>query len=734
MDGWKATRLVAVDSNGAIAGGAQMLTKRLVAGRHIGYVPKGPVLAVEDPELMQLVLMSINDRAKQLRVVHLTIQPPNQGPDVAPHLVAEGFTATDSAVAPTATIFVDLSPDPETMLARMKKNHRRYIRYGLRQGMVGRQGDRRDLPVFHRLLEATASRQGFTPYSLDHFEEMWDILAPAGQMALFVVEFDGEPVSAQVVVGFGDTVITKNSGWSGEHSRFGPNHVLEWTTMMWAKEAGYVRYDLEGIDPVAAQRLVDGGELTPEMRRQPFYWKMGFGGEVAVFPPPYLAITSPLLRHLYRSIYPRVIGWPITRRAGRPDSHRMKRFMRPGGRTRGAPAVVVGLDSMQGLAAARTLARRGVAVIGVAHDPDNDACRTKVCGEIIITDTASEQLIERLEELGPSLPERAVLVPCEDASVRLIAANRQRLEPWFAIKLPPSETVELLMDKARFYPHAAATGLPVPQTFLIESRSELDAIAGDVAFPCILKPANSATSQWESNVTVSAFRVEDWETLSDLYDRHHHLSPVLLVQQWVEGPDSNLYSCNCYIDESGEVLVSFTAKKTRQWPPHIGKSCLGEECEAPPVLEESLRLLGGVDYVGLGYVELKQDAVTGEFFIIEPNVGRPTGRSAIAEAGGVELLYTMYCDAAGLPLPARRVQTFSGAKWIHLRHDFQSALYYWRRGELTLGEWWRSRRGRKAYALFSLRDPLPFFSDLLRVAKVAISPRRRRKWLKSGFG
>ena len=308
---------------------------------------------------------------------------------------------------------------------------------------------------------------------------------------------------------------------------------------------------------------------------------------------------------------------------------------------------------------------------------DNDACRTRVCGDIIITDTASERLIERLEDLGPSLPEAAVLIPCEDASVRLIAANRRRLEPWFHIKLPPAETVELLMDKARFYPHAAAAGLAVPQTFLIESRAELDAIEGEVAFPCILKPANSATSQWEANVTVSAFRVDDWATLSDLYDRHHHLSPVLLVQQWVEGPDSNLYSCNCYIDESGEVLVSFTAKKTRQWPPHIGKSCLGEECEAPPVLEESLRLLGGVEYTGLGYVEMKQDARTGEFYIIEPNVGRPTGRSAIAEAGGVELLYTMYCDAAGLPLPSRRVQTYSGAKWIHLRHDFQSALYYW---------------------------------------------------------
>ena len=61
-------------------------------------------------------------------------------------------------------------------------------------------------------------------------------------------------------------------------------------------------------------------------------------------------------------------------------------------------------------------------------------------------------------------------------------------------------------------------------------------------------------------------------------------------------------------------------------------------------------------------------------------------RSATAEISGVELLYTMYCDAIGWPLPANREQMYQGVKWIYLRHDFQSAFYRWRRGELTLKE------------------------------------------------
>ncbi len=78
----------------------------------------------------------------------------------------------------------------------------------------------------------------------------------------------------------------------------------------------------------------------------------------------------------------------------------------------------------------------------------------------------------------------------------------------------------------------------------------------------------------------------------------------------------------------------------------------------------------------------------------------------------MELVYTMYCDALGRSLPANRVQTYGGVKWLYLRQDFQSALVHWRRGDLTIADWYRSLRGKKVYALFSLNDPGPFLWDL----------------------
>jgi predicted ATP-grasp superfamily ATP-dependent carboligase len=112
---------------------------------------------------------------------------------------------------------------------------------------------------------------------------------------------------------------------------------------------------------------------------------------------------------------------------------------------------------------------------------------------------------------------------------------------------------------------------------------------------------------------------------------------------------------------------------------------------------------------------------------MEANIGRPTGRSAIAEAGGVELLQTMYCDLSGQPLPLARQQQYTGVKWIHLTRDCASALHYWRNGALTLPGWWRSLRGKKVYAVFSWRDPAPFIGDLARAFRMLLSPRERQR-------
>ncbi len=343
-------------------------------------------------------------------------------------------------------------------------------------------------------------------------------------------------------------------------------------------------------------------------------------------------------------------------------------------------AVVLGLDCLPGIQTARILARAGIPVIGIARDPQHPFSHTNTCSRILFSRKSAEDLLRALELISSNLDEKAVLYPCTDQCVMFVSRNRELLRDRYLINLPAPNTLEMLMDKARFLEFAMKTDLPVPMTFLLRSKTEAVSASERIPFPCIMKPAFK-TEKWEKQAQgAKVYFLSSPEQFLQTYDRCGGWSESILVQEWVQGTDSDLYSCNCYFDKYSKPVVTFIARKVRQNP-------------------------------GLGYLEMKRDSRTGQHRIIEPNIGRPTGRSAIAEAGGVPLLYSMYCDLTGLPLPVHREQSYRGTKWIYFKKDIESSWYYWRRGELTIGKWLKSLKGCRKDAVFSLSDPLPFVYD-----------------------
>lgn len=387
------------------------------------------------------------------------------------------------------------------------------------------------------------------------------------------------------------------------------------------------------------------------------------------------------------------------------------------------PAVIAGIDSMQGLQAARILAARGVKVYATAKHSGHHSTRTRSVHRVLVA-TSDDQLVSELIKLGDEIGP-AALFPCTDGLVRLVSKHRDALSRHFRFVLPSHDIVEVLLDKDRFYAHAARAGFPVPWSKTVADAAEFESAVAQATYPCVLKPPYRSAI-WSANTVDKGFLATGPEELRAHYERCREWSDQLIVQQWVPGGPDALFSCNLYVTRSGEVAVTFVARKLRQWPIETGQSSLGEECRHDDVLALATDLFKQMGYKGLAYAEIKQAADDGRLYIIEPNIGRPTGRSAIAEAGGVELLYTAYCDAAGLPLPEARVQSYGNVKWIHLRRDFQSALVSWRRGELSLRGWMRSLRGRKVYAVFSWRDPVPFVVDLWEALRTLVRGRRFR--------
>ncbi len=309
--GWEPFRVVA-HADGSIVGGAQILTRRIGSVGRIGYVANGPVALTAS--VHDLVLDEIEKLARAKRIRHLTIQPPLVGA-IAFDPVRRGYLPSSTHVVPAATAIVDLDQDTESMLASFHRKTRYNVRVSGRKGISVRQGSRDDLTIYHSMLRETATRQGFNPFPLRYYEAMWDRLHPHGHLRLAVAEHDEAPVSAQIAVGFGDTVVNKMSVWSGREGSRRPNEAIQWSAMRWAAHQGYRFYDLEGISPVAAEALLTGSPLPDSLDQTVTSFKLGFNGRPLVAPNAHDFIYSTPVRWAFGEIYPRVRGSRAAKRA-----------------------------------------------------------------------------------------------------------------------------------------------------------------------------------------------------------------------------------------------------------------------------------------------------------------------------------------------------------------------------------------------------------------------------------
>ena len=293
--------------------------------------------------------------------------------------------------------------------------------------------------------------------------------------------------------------------------------------------------------------------------------------------------------------------------------------------------VIIDIDHINGLQTARIFHSRNIRIVGIANNINHYCAKTKVCDKIISSNTKTTELIETLLQISNEFEDKPLLIASQDTSVLLISRNRERLKSHYHLALPALDTVEMLMDKPSFYEYSTNNNLPVAKYFLIHSGAEANDAIEKLNFPCAVKPPIKSP-KWEENTKIKAYKVHNKEEFFKIYDMCKGWSDILMVQEWIEGTDTDLFSCNCYFNDKNEPLVSFVSKKLRQYPPVTGNTSLGVECRADEIRNISLDLFKRVNYHGLGYVEIKRDTRDGKYYIIEPNVGRPTGRSALAEA------------------------------------------------------------------------------------------------------
>ena len=369
-------------------------------------------------------------------------------------------------------------------------------------------------------------------------------------------------------------------------------------------------------------------------------------------------------------------------------------------------ALVLGSD-YRALGAVRSLGRRGVPVRVLASGDDRLACFSRYARETIEWPAHEEAQLALLERLAADDGRVWALFPSADESAELAARHHERLARVLALTTPPWEVLRWAHDKRLTHELAALAGVDYPLTLYPRSRRDLE--TAELRFPLILKPA--VKDGLNALTAAKAWRVDDRETLLRRYDEAVGLvdPEVLVVQELVHGGGGNQLSYAA-LAESGRVLYSLTARRTRQYPADFGRASTFVETHDYPELEEpSRKLIEVSEFSGLIEIEYKVDEPTGRLLLLDLNP-RVWGWHSLCARAGVDFPWLLWLALRGEELPPARAR--AGVRWLRLSTDLPTSLKEVARRRLPvrdlLGSIVRPHEG----AIFARDDPRPGLVEL----------------------
>lgn len=314
------------------------------------------------------------------------------------------------------------------------------------------------------------------------------------------------------------------------------------------------------------------------------------------------------------------------------------------------PAIVVG-GGLNALGVVRSLGAAGVPVRVLDTDPRSSAMRSRWGRAQVVPTVEGAAFMAELQRIAAPLGPRVVLFLTEEKAVNTVSELRASLPASVLIRLPEHQRLMQLMHKQGFQELAEAMAAPVPRTVRLQSSQDLPLVRA-LTFPCVLKPSEKSYAYGAR--FKKAYKVASADEVDALYREIEPVLADMVVQEWIEGGDGDIYFCLQYIGGQGEVVGSFAGRKIRSWPPRIGgtASCTAAWEHAQELSDTTAAFFRQVGFTGMGSMEYKRDARDGRFCMVEPTVARTDFQEEVATLNGCNLPLAAYCHELGLPAPA----------------------------------------------------------------------------------
>jgi len=243
------------------------------------YCPGGPVFKTWNKEYLKPWLDFVLKGVKEKNFSFLRIDPRKLEKPKESLLKTFGFVPAPEYTQPQCTALMDLTKDEEGLLSKMSITTRYNVRTSQRKGVKVKEGKPEEIKNFLDLLKTTAQRKVLVlPVEQNYHKKQFETLNKEGLMQLFIAEYQGQPLSAALVVFYGETAYYLHAASSGQMSKLRASYPLVWHTILEAKKRNLKHFDFWGVAENDEPSHPWAGVTS---------FKLSFGAERECYEPPF---------------------------------------------------------------------------------------------------------------------------------------------------------------------------------------------------------------------------------------------------------------------------------------------------------------------------------------------------------------------------------------------------------------------------------------------------------------
>lgn len=238
-----------------------------------------------------------------------------------------------------------------------------------------------------------------------------------------------------------------------------------------------------------------------------------------------------------------------------------------------------------------------------------------------------------LDYLKTRDPEDTVILPMEDATLMWLSSHREEVGQYVSFLIPSHDALLIAQDKSATMKAAEDLKITIPRTYTFESEAAFVNAFDNLDLPgFVIKPCTGSGS---SGI------LYDVKLDHQAAKKHWDAYGKMVIQERIPAKGEAI-GVSLLMDRQGECIASFVHRRLMQYPISGGPSTDRESISYPSLVEDSVKLLKSLNWVGVAMVEWKVDTHSNLPKLMEINP-RFWGSLELAVRAGVDFP-ALYAD------------------------------------------------------------------------------------------